>query len=85
MKTGRDDRFDLNQPFDHLRSKAQALLRVDTERRFRPRPKSQDLAPSKYQSDIRSIDRIISPLLRIVWGTVSSYSIIAMVASASTS
>jgi hypothetical protein len=38
-----------NQPFDFPRSKAQGLLRVDTERRFRPHPKGRCLAPSKYQ------------------------------------
>jgi hypothetical protein len=38
-----------NQPFDIPRSKARGLLRVDTERRFSPRPKGRGLAPSKYQ------------------------------------
>ena len=38
-----------NQPFDYPRSKARGLLRVDTERRFLPRPKGWGLALSKYQ------------------------------------
>jgi len=39
----------MNQPFDFPRSKARGLLRVDTERRFLPRPEGRGLAPSKYQ------------------------------------
>jgi hypothetical protein len=46
-----------NQPFDYprsnpstaLRTSARGLLRVDTERRFLPRPKGWGLALSKYQ------------------------------------
>ena len=46
-----------SQPFDYprsnpstaLRTSTRGLLRVDTERRFLPRPESRGLAPSKYQ------------------------------------
>jgi len=44
-----------NQPFDYPRSKVRGLLRVDTERRFSPRPEGRGLAPSKYQFQITNI------------------------------
>jgi len=43
-----------NQPFDYPRSEPRGLLRVDTERRFLPRPEGRGLAPSKYQKQLSS-------------------------------